>query len=72
MYFKKLLIIIMIMTIIIMINIIINYQGKRFLKRRKLPTILTYSGGTIWSHYFHNLDDANLNSTTETSYLFEN
>ena len=56
MYFKKLLIIIiiiiMMLTIIIMI-IIINYQGKRFLKRRKVPIILTYSGGTIWSHHLH-------------------
>lgn len=58
----------MMMTIILMITIII-YQGKSLLKCRKVPSILTYSGGTIWSHH-HNY--MMLNGTTETSYLFEN
>ena len=57
------------MTIIIMIMIINLYHGKSLLKWRKVPTILTYSGGTIWSHHHHQMM---LNGTTETSYLFKN
>ena len=71
MYFKKLLIIIMMMTIIIMINIIINYQGKKVFEEEKIANNLNILRGYHLVTLFP-LDDANLNSTTETSYLFEN
>ena len=45
--------IMIIIIIIITITIITKYQGKSLSEWRKVPTILTYSGGSTWSHHHH-------------------